>query len=88
MSERLIKSILVVDDEKEYRLILKKILVELSYSCEGAGDAFEALEKLGHKHFDLVLSDILMAKKNGLELMRRSADKLALPGLHYHDWSH
>ena len=72
MGERLIKSILVVDDEKEYRLIIKKILMELSYTCEGAGDASEALEKLGHKHFDLVLADIMMAGKNGLELMREA----------------
>jgi putative two-component system response regulator len=72
MSERLIKSILVVDDEKEYRLIVEHILVGLSYSCEGASDSFEALEKLGRKHFDLVLSDIVMARKDGLELMREA----------------
>ena len=72
MSEKLIKSILVVDDEKEYRLIIEQILVELSYSCDGAGDAAEALEKLGQKHFDLVLSDIMMAKKSGLELMQEA----------------
>jgi len=72
MRERSIKSILVVDDEKEYRLIIEKILGELSYSCEGAGDAFEALEKLTQKRFELVLSDIMMTRKSGLELMREA----------------
>jgi len=72
MSERFVKQILVVDDEKEYRLIIEKILMGLSYSCEGAGDAFEAMEKLGLRHFDLVLADIFMANRSGLELMQEA----------------
>jgi len=72
MSERFVKRILVVDDEKEYRLIIEKILMGLSYSCEGASNAFEAMEKLGLRQFDLVLADIFLANRNGLELMQEA----------------
>jgi putative two-component system response regulator len=73
-SDTAIRSILVVDDEEEYRRIIEQILLGLSYSCDSAGDASEALEKLGRKCFDLVVSDIMMTEKDGLELMREARE--------------
>ena len=72
MGDVLIRSILVVDDEMEYRTVIEQILRGLSYSCDSAVDAFEALERIGQKDFDLVISDIMMEKKDGLELMREA----------------
>ena len=72
MGDALIRNILVVDDEMEYRTIIEQILRRLSYSCDSAVDAFEALERIGQKDFDLVISDILMEKMDGLELMREA----------------
>jgi putative two-component system response regulator len=75
MGDALIKNILVVDDEMEYRTIIEQILRGLSYSCDSAADACEALERIGRKDFDLVISDIMMEKMDGLELMREAQTK-------------
>lgn len=80
-SERMISTILVVDDEREYRTIVERILLDLSYSCKVAANASEALEKIARNDFDLVISDIMMEKKDGLEFMRQA--KLNKPNLDF-----
>jgi PAS domain S-box-containing protein len=62
--------ILVVDDEEGVRTALQRLLRRLGYEVEAVGDATTALALLGAVplRFDLVLSDILMPDKNGLEL--------------------
>ena len=74
MSDRLINRILVVDDEKPYRELLAEILLTWGYTCEVAADAFEALDLLSQGRFDLVISDIRMQGKDGLELMREARE--------------
>lgn len=74
MGDMLIKRILVVDDEEMYRQLLAKILLNWGYTCEVASDAFEALDMLSQGRFDLVISDIRMKDKDGLELMREARE--------------
>jgi signal transduction histidine kinase len=62
--------ILVVDDEKEIRELLFKALTRLTgFRVELAGDAEEALKKIEQENFDLVLTDLKMPKKDGLQLV-------------------
>jgi len=70
MSDWLIKSILVVDDEKQFGIMVQQMVKSLSYFCEVAVDAREALERIEREHYDLVISDIMMKEKDGLQLMR------------------
>jgi len=62
--------ILVVDDEEGVRMVLQRLLRRMGYEVETVGDAATALALLGMQplRFDLVLSDILMPDKTGLEL--------------------
>lgn len=69
---RVIRRLLVVDDEESYRNLIKTICHRLGIACEVAADAQEALEKLRSNAFDLVLSDIRMGGKDGLALMREA----------------
>jgi putative two-component system response regulator len=69
---RVIRRMLVVDDEEPCRLLIKEICHRLGISCEAAADAQEALEKLHGNAFDLVLSDIIMKGKDGIALMREA----------------
>ncbi|HJQ31477.1 MAG TPA: EAL domain-containing protein [Pyrinomonadaceae bacterium] len=62
--------ILIVDDERQIRWLLRSILCE-SYECSEAGSAEEALDLLGRRQFDLVLSDIMMDGITGLEMIPR-----------------
>jgi len=62
------KRILVIDDDKQLRKLLKDILSKASYDAETAANAFQALEILADNHFDLVLMDLMMPSMDGYEL--------------------
>lgn len=61
--------ILIVDDEQEYRETLTLILQSNGYKTEAVSSGYEALEKLKHENFHLVLSDFIMSGMNGIELL-------------------
>jgi putative two-component system response regulator len=61
--------ILVVDDEPEIRAILLRHLSG-DAQCSSAHSAFDALNKIKHGHFDLVITDIMMPGMTGIELLR------------------
>lgn len=63
-------AILVVDDDMSAQRALMQVLRREKYTVEGASSAREALEKLGKKLYDLVITDIRMERMDGMELMR------------------
>jgi len=64
-------SILVVDDDEALGRLLKNCLQMREFSHTGASNAFEALEILDQGSIDLVISDIKMREKDGIELMQQ-----------------
>lgn len=62
-------TILVVDDEKGQREILKTILESEGYDAATASSGPDALEAIQKNNFDLVFSDLKMPGMNGHELM-------------------
>jgi DNA-binding response OmpR family regulator len=64
------KKILVVDDEKGICENVNKILAKKNYEVTQALSAKEALEKMAKESFSLLISDIVMPEKNGLELLK------------------
>jgi DNA-binding response OmpR family regulator len=64
------KKILVVDDEKGICENVHKILAKNNYEVTQALSAQEALEKMAKESFSLLISDIVMPQKNGLELLK------------------
>jgi putative two-component system response regulator len=63
------EKILIVDDEQTIRRLLKQMLSNEGYHCQEAGNAEEALEKLRNYAISLVLLDIKMPGKSGIELL-------------------
>lgn len=61
--------ILIVDDEPYIREILSRWLVDEGYECEQASNADAALEVLGRGDLELMISDIRMPGRSGLELL-------------------
>jgi DNA-binding NtrC family response regulator len=62
-------AILVIDDEAEIRESLETLLEFEGYSVESAASADQGLAKLGERAFDLVLLDLALPDRNGLELL-------------------
>jgi len=62
--------ILITDDEKDIRELLRDFLEGEGYECHLAANAFEALEKFNAAgDFDILMSDIRMPGKTGLDLL-------------------
>ena len=69
--------VLVVDDEKMIRSLLKMSLQRMGYEVTTADDGAEALDLFQTQDFDLVLLDILMPKVDGFTVcseLRRESD--------------
>jgi two-component system response regulator MprA len=64
-------TILVVDDDDIARKNISAYLTGEGYGAEEAADGIEALDKLKTRTFDLVLSDIVMPRMDGLELIEQ-----------------
>ena len=80
MSSRL--TILLVDDDPAHRDMLHTLLDDWGYGVEEAGDGEEAVAQCRERPFDLVLMDLRMPKKNGLEaLVEIKAFNPAIPVL-------
>ncbi len=63
--------VLVVDDELGIRETFQEVLEEEGYDVATAADFFEAEALLAERSFDVVVTDIVMPRVNGLELLRR-----------------
>jgi CheY-like chemotaxis protein len=61
--------ILVIDDAKFTRTMIKKMLVEFGHETIEAENGREGLEKITSEEPDLVLTDILMPEMEGTELL-------------------
>jgi CheY-like chemotaxis protein/anti-sigma regulatory factor (Ser/Thr protein kinase) len=63
--------ILVVDDDKATRHMLRAVLTSGGFSTAVARDGVEALKSIAADHFDLLLLDVWMPRMNGLELLAK-----------------
>ncbi len=59
--------ILVVDDEPEYRLVLKSVLMTEGFQVVLAENGLDALAKLKESAVDLIISDIYMPVMDGIK---------------------
>ena len=71
--------ILVVDDDDGIRSLVKKYLNENQFLVTTAESAEDAYEKIKIIKFDLIVLDIMMPGKNGLEFIQDNKKKLETP---------
>jgi len=74
-----IAHILVVDDDDGIRSLVKKYLNENNYIVTTAANAEEAFEKIEVIEFDLIILDIMMPGKSGLDFIEENRKKLETP---------
>jgi len=61
--------ILIVDDEAAIRRLLHQKLSRIGYSCEEASSAEQALSKLANNQIELVILDVNMPGKSGIDVL-------------------
>ena len=73
------KKILIIDDETDFIMLIKKRLEANGYEISTASDGVKGLEKAGEVNPDLILLDIKMAQMDGyttlLELKKKEQTK-------------
>ena len=77
--DKYLAHILVVDDDDRIRELVKQYLLENKYLVTTAKDAFDAKNKIEIIKFDLIVLDIMMPKKSGLELTSEIKKEIDLP---------
>jgi DNA-binding response OmpR family regulator len=79
------RSVLIVDDEQHIRLLIEQTLEELTdegVELYTASDGEEALAAIEAQSPDLVFLDVMMPKRNGLEVARAVRDELGRADTH------
>ena len=71
--------ILVIDDDKGIRELVREFLNENNFITSTAKDASEAKEKVSLIKFDLIILDIMMPGKSGLEFLQENKKYLDTP---------
>ena len=71
--------ILVVDDDEGIRSLVKKYLNERKYLVTTADNAENASEKISVIKFDLIILDIMMPGKSGLDFLKEHRENINTP---------
>ena len=63
-------TILVIDDDEQCSQLLRAVFEQAGHTVATAADGKAGLQMSRARHFDLVITDVLMPEKDGLELIK------------------
>lgn len=66
-----LKRILIVDDHKEIRDLLSKFFLLNRYEVDSVEDGDMAIRQVKEKRYDLIVTDYMMPKMDGIDLLKR-----------------
>ena len=82
MVQKLGKTVLVVDDEPDIRLVLKTVLENGGFDVSLAANGKEALDRMTEKKPDVISLDLVMPKMSGLKFykyIQKNKDRADIP---------
>ena len=62
--------VLIVDDDKRMRSVLKSLLAEEGHEATACPDGLEAIARCGETAFDLVITDLMMPGASGIDVLK------------------
>ena len=71
--------VLIVDDEETQRTGLASMVSSWGFSAETASDGQEALDRLGNGTFQVLVTDLMMPRMDGFELLKRLGTQGSVP---------
>jgi two-component system, OmpR family, response regulator QseB len=66
--------ILLVDDERDLVDAYTRLLARAGFDCLGAFDHEQAIARIDAEAFDLMITDLSLPRRSGLEIIRRARD--------------
>ncbi|MBI3593956.1 MAG: sigma-54-dependent Fis family transcriptional regulator [Nitrospirae bacterium] len=69
------KKILIAEDKESMRKMLIEVFSEKGYAVTECQDGDEAIEKIGDDVFDIILTDLKMPKKDGIDVLKAAKGK-------------
>ena len=75
------KKVLVVDDEFELASSVEAILEDEGFAVKSTSDGLEACELLQTEEFDLVISDVMMPRCDGYQLLEKIRKEKKVDGI-------
>lgn len=73
------KQLLVVEDEKKIRMLIKDFFIIKGYAVVEAENGQQGLEQLERNKFDVIFLDVMMPGMDGMESCRRIREKTNVP---------
>jgi DNA-binding response OmpR family regulator len=73
------KRVLIAEDEKEIRNIIKEYMGVGNYTVDEAANGREALELFAENEYDIILVDIMMPEINGWDVCRKVRESSEVP---------
>ena len=67
--------VLIVDDEKSMRITLSEFLKKEGYDVDTVSEALIALQMLSMSEYDIIVTDIIMPRISGIELLAKIREK-------------
>lgn len=74
-----VKRLLVVEDEKKIRFLIKDFFEMKGYEVKEAGSGLEALHWVQQQDFDIIFLDIMMPGMDGMEVCREIRANMDIP---------
>ncbi|MBW2129371.1 MAG: sigma-54-dependent Fis family transcriptional regulator [Deltaproteobacteria bacterium] len=68
------KRVLIIDDEKNMRHMLRTMLSKAGYAAETAADGLEGIRRMERMDFDFVLCDLKMPKMDGMAFLEKAKE--------------
>ena len=72
MTDQFNKTVLVVDDDRIFLDSLEQFLLQRGYYCKAARDADSALKIIRGASIDVVVADVVIPGKDGIQLMNEA----------------
>ena len=71
--------VLIADDDEAIRTMLYKVIRSSGIEADTAASGQEALERMAHRHYDLLLLDVNMPGMDGVNVCRRLRETSSIP---------
>jgi DNA-binding NtrC family response regulator len=69
----MVDQVLLAEDDPAIHAFVSRVLHHLGYEITSAYNGLDAVEALNRRHFSLMITDVVMAGLDGIELGRRAA---------------